>query len=295
MMLVGSGPTDRNWESKVLQGANGSGRLFAQVLADAGIASIRYDKLGSGKTGVPENYLSDDFRYGPEDYIAEAEGALQALRGALGEQAPLFLAGHSEGGLWALEINRKHPEAFDGLLLLAVSARSQCEIVQAQLADRLTEYGMDPVQIEAEMTLFETALGRVARGEPVPEDSLPSIGAMRTIISAYSEPRGADLGRWICGTDPLSLLPEDGGSILILQGGYDQQVHPELDALALHDAAPGSTFALAPQADHVLKHLDLNGQPLNILHALKYNQPDRSLDPILVESMLQWLEVKIED
>jgi hypothetical protein len=48
VMVAGSGPTDRDWNSPLLPGTNGSARLLAEALARAGIASLRYDKRGSG-------------------------------------------------------------------------------------------------------------------------------------------------------------------------------------------------------------------------------------------------------
>src|SRR5215470_3575560 len=48
VMVAGSGPTDRDWNSPLLPGSNGSARLLAEALAGAGIASLRYDKRGSG-------------------------------------------------------------------------------------------------------------------------------------------------------------------------------------------------------------------------------------------------------
>src|SRR4051794_32451266 len=48
VLVAGSGPTDRDWCSPLLPGSNGSGRLFAEAFADAGIASLRYDKRVSG-------------------------------------------------------------------------------------------------------------------------------------------------------------------------------------------------------------------------------------------------------
>jgi pimeloyl-ACP methyl ester carboxylesterase len=254
---------------------------------------MRFDKLGSGKTGVPEAFLQSEFRYTPDDYLAEVENALLQLKTILPEGAPLFLAGHSEGGLWALELNRRHPGSFAGVILLATAGRSQCEVVQAQLADRLKEYGMPAAVIEKEMGLFEAALKHVAKGEPVPSDTLPSLGARKSLIAAYTTPQSAELGRWICGTNPLDLLPKDNQPLLILQGGYDQQVDPVTDANPLHQAAQRSHYTLAPQADHVLKHLDLKGQPLTILHTLKYNQADRSIDPILNDALLQWLDQQL--
>src|SRR6478672_1653499 len=44
VLVAGSGPTDRDWNSPLLPGTNGSGRLLAEALADAGYASLRYDK-----------------------------------------------------------------------------------------------------------------------------------------------------------------------------------------------------------------------------------------------------------
>lgn len=295
LFIAGSGPTDRNWENKALQGTNGSARQLAERLGDAGISNVRFDKMGSGRTAVPESFLKEDFRYGPDDYLSEVEGALLQLKAVLKPETPIFLAGHSEGGLWALEFNRRHPEAFAGIILLATAARSQCEIVQSQLRDRLKEYGLDDQLIEKEMALFEGALALVAKGEAVPATKMPSLDAMKNIIAAYTSPRSADLGRWLCGTEPLGLLPQDSSHVLILQGGYDQQVEPEKDGRTLHEAAVGSDFTLAPQADHVLKHLDLEGQSLNILHTLKYNQDGRQVDPILMDALLQWIDHQIEN
>ena len=47
VVLARSGPRP-DWCSPLLPGTNGSGRLFAEALAAAGIASLRYDKRASG-------------------------------------------------------------------------------------------------------------------------------------------------------------------------------------------------------------------------------------------------------
>src|SRR5574340_147197 len=48
VMVAGSGPTDRDWNSPLLPGSNGSARLIAAALTAAGFASLRYDKRASG-------------------------------------------------------------------------------------------------------------------------------------------------------------------------------------------------------------------------------------------------------
>ena len=43
IMAAGSGPTDRNWNSPMIPGANGSAALFARLLTEAGFVALRYD------------------------------------------------------------------------------------------------------------------------------------------------------------------------------------------------------------------------------------------------------------
>src|ERR1700685_4164290 len=56
VFVAGSGPTDRDWCSPLLPGSNGSGRLFAEAFARAGVASLRYDKRASGPHAI-ENVM----------------------------------------------------------------------------------------------------------------------------------------------------------------------------------------------------------------------------------------------
>lgn len=48
VMVAGSGPTDRDWCSPLLPGANGIASLFTEAFADAGYASIHDDTRASG-------------------------------------------------------------------------------------------------------------------------------------------------------------------------------------------------------------------------------------------------------
>lgn len=292
LLIAGSGPTDRNWEGPAIPGTNGSGRLLADLLAAQGYASLRYDKLGSGETGVPESYLEPDFTFGKVDYMAGLQGALNALRDAAGNEVPTFLAGHSEGGLWALELARQNPE-LQGTVLLATAGRSQCDLVVEQLEAQLKGFELSEAKQESEIQSLQAALDHVATEGAAPsKELLPELPGLQAVVSAYANPQTIELTKWLCGTDPVSLLPEDGQNLLILQGGYDQQVDADKDGQLLHLGSPGSVLVVAPQADHVLKRLELEGQPLNMLHALKYNQEGRVLDPLLTDALLQWLAAR---
>ena len=51
IMVAGSGPTDRNWNTPMIPGTNGSGALLARMLTDLGYVTLRYDKRASGPHG----------------------------------------------------------------------------------------------------------------------------------------------------------------------------------------------------------------------------------------------------
>ncbi len=102
VLLGGSGSTtDRN--------DNGPGQpnrnlleAVANWLSADGIASLRYDKLGSGQTGWGK-YAAHSGRVGIRPYQHEAIAALNFLaRQRQVDQARLAVFGHSQGGIYAL-------------------------------------------------------------------------------------------------------------------------------------------------------------------------------------------------
>src|SRR5215831_20989424 len=80
VMVAGSGPTDRDWNSPLLPGSNGSARLLAEALAEAGFASLRYDKRASGPH-ARENMQSLIGKMSMQSHLDELVGAVRALAG----------------------------------------------------------------------------------------------------------------------------------------------------------------------------------------------------------------------
>src|SRR5438067_8854933 len=78
VLVAGSGPTDRNWCSPLLPGDNGSGRLFAEAFAAAGIASLRYDKRASGPRAA-ENVPRLIGRMSMQSHLDELVAAVRVL------------------------------------------------------------------------------------------------------------------------------------------------------------------------------------------------------------------------
>lgn len=135
LMLPGSGEVDRDENHAKLR--LNVLRELAEYLAARGIASLRYDKRGVGRS------QGDYWRTGFYDHAADAEAALEFLRG-LHEPAvgKLFLLGHSEGAYLSVRVAAESPD-LAGIVLLAGGARTGEEELRwqaRQVADSLTGF-----------------------------------------------------------------------------------------------------------------------------------------------------------
>jgi len=84
VFFAGSGPTDRDWNSPLLPGKNGSGAQLALELQARGVGSIRFDKVGSG-VNMPKSNAPADLKMlevlSLAHYVDEAEAAFDELAG----------------------------------------------------------------------------------------------------------------------------------------------------------------------------------------------------------------------
>lgn len=110
LLISESGNTDRNGDNAVA-GPVGNMRQLSELLADRGVASLRYDKVGTGKTGLGP-YAARPAEVGSAVYTGGARAALSFLAGqpdtdrarisvyALGEGTvhAMSLAGDSTAG-----------------------------------------------------------------------------------------------------------------------------------------------------------------------------------------------------
>jgi uncharacterized protein len=109
LLIAGSGPTDRNGNSAVMRGQIGTLQNLAQALSKDGVASLRYDKLGTGQTGLGP-YGKDPASIDVAAFQNEANAALTFLAGQPGvDRNRLMVVGHSEGALYALQLATAAP------------------------------------------------------------------------------------------------------------------------------------------------------------------------------------------
>ncbi len=108
LLIAGSGPTDRNGNSAVEPGPINTLKTLADWLSEDGVASLRYDKLGSGKTGLGP-YATKVDAIGIEPFEQESAAALNFLAVQKGVNDKLLAVfGHSEGALFALLLATGH-------------------------------------------------------------------------------------------------------------------------------------------------------------------------------------------
>lgn len=103
LLISESGPTDRNGDNKVV-GPIGNMRQLAELLSDRGTASLRYDKVGTGKTGFgPYEKRPLDVVSGV--YTTGAKAAVRFLADQSGtDKAHISVYGLGEGAIHALAL-----------------------------------------------------------------------------------------------------------------------------------------------------------------------------------------------
>ena len=256
LLIAGSGTTDNDGNGPQIKPA--TLKKLAEQLGQRKIATLRYDKRGAGGW-KPEFGRPEDFRF--KDYVDDAAALVNYLRGS-GKFSKVVLVGHSEGGLVAILTARRVP--VDGVVLLATAARRQGDLLKAQLEKTLAPDLFKPIA----KAIDDIMSGQIV-DPPPPGLSIPP--AMQSgIASALTE-------------DPILPLKSISAPTLIAGGGRDRQV-ARLDFAALTTAAPAAKTLWLADMNHVL--VDVADDADDIA---AYNQPERALDPDLIEAVAAFI------
>jgi hypothetical protein len=103
LLISESGNTDRNGDNIVV-GKIGNMRQLAELLSDRGVASLRYDKIGTGKTGLG-SFAQRPNEVGSAVYTSGAEAAARFLADQSGtdkERVSVYAVG--EGAVHAMTL-----------------------------------------------------------------------------------------------------------------------------------------------------------------------------------------------
>lgn len=187
VLIAGSGPTDRNGNSPEIHGTVGTIKTLADWLSADGVASIRYDKLGSGETGLgPYANKVDDIGIAP--FEQESAAALEFLAHQPDvNPSRLGAIGHSEGALFALLLATGHAgkvPPLHALGLLEPLSDRYLSLIAAQVGAHITAAQQAKQITAARATSLRTTLTRAVarlRAKGTVQPNLP--GGLSTLLS----------------------------------------------------------------------------------------------------------------
>lgn len=296
VMVAGSGPTDRDWNSPLLPGTNGSARLLAEALAQNGFAILRYDKRAAGPHAA-ENFPKLTGKVSFESHLDELAGAVDFLsRQESVDPDCIFALTNSEGALHALnyQVNRgagSRTVPFAGLVLIAPPGRVMGDVGRAQIAAQLLAVPNGQEILAA----YDAAIARFRAGEEVASDpTLPQ--GVQMLLQALSSPINLPFARELWTADAAAWLARVSVPVFVVIGQKDIQVDWQADGARLQQAVAGRTdveFFFPENANHVLKHEPRSRQDLNPAEvSLSYNAPDAVLDGESLAAILRWLKAR---
>ena len=262
LIIAGSGPTDRNGNSTMIKGKNNSLLQLADSLANYGIASLRYDKKGVGKSQV-RGLKEENMRF--EDGANDALACVNWLREKGFKK--IYIAGHSEGSLVGLVAAQQ--TKLKGFISLAGAGRPIDQVLREQF---MAGGGPDSIKLLANRYLDTLLAGQhIAKPNPL----LFSI--FRPSVQPY-------MISWLR-YDPGKLLQTLRCPVLLVQGNKDIQVQVA-DALLLQKAKPSARLAVLENMNHIFKIITSNNPADNIK---TYSDPALPIASSLVQEIIKFI------
>lgn len=222
LLISESGATDRNGDNNVA-GPIGNMRQLAEFLSDHGVASLRYDKVGTGATGlgphadrpaeVGSSVYSDGARAAVR-YLAGRPGTERVSVYALGEGAihAMILAGDTSPGAPKIHsLGLLQP--LGARYLDLITARVDADLAAAVRSGTKTRQQADEVR-----AAWSAAVAQVRAGGPVPE---PLPDGLNAIVNPGNRKAVAEADA----IDPLELAARipDGTPVLLTCSDADAQ------------------------------------------------------------------------
>jgi len=288
LLIAGSGPQDRD-ESLA---AHRPFLLIADALTRKGIAVLRYDKRGVGKsTGNPDTATTMDL-------AADAQSALALLKSRKEiDGSRIGLIGHSEGAIIAPYM-AGHSKEVRWLVLLAAPATTgeKTLLNQSELIGRVG--GLSDEQLEASLG-FDQAAYALVRKEKDPNALAEKLVALvkETGLDAALPPAALETQlrmlaspwfRFFLDYDPLPNLKTVNCPVLALYGQKDLQVAPKANLpllqRALHDSmnTQAETREL-PELNHLFQHA-YTGTPA------EYAAIEETFSPDALTLIVDWVK-----
>ncbi|MGR3875504.1 alpha/beta hydrolase family protein [Streptomyces graminifolii] len=262
LLLPGSGPTDRNGNQPPASSPDTLAQL-ADALDGDGIATLRFDKYGTGRTGLGA-YRSHPEQLDYPAFVRQARAAYEALRDQP-ETDPraLLVVGHSEGAMTALLLGGAVRPRPVGLALLQPQAIRLLDLValqlKAQIAEATRQGQLTPEEQRTVNAAIAAAVTSLREHRPVDTTDLPP--AIAQLFEAFQNlnARFVESDDAVYPPDTAAAL-RPGTRVLLTCGTNDAQV-PCVTTNALttalrHAHAGGPGRVTLPAVDHLMHDAD---------------------------------------
>ena len=258
LLLPGSGPTDRNGDQPGLP-AHTLSQLAAALDADQ-VITLRFDKYGSGRTGLA-GFAGHPQTLDYPAFVRQATAGYDLLAAApQTDRRAMLLVGHSEGAMTAELLAAQVTPRPAGLALLAPIPMRLLDILRQQLTAQIDAAAaagqLTVAQRDGYAAAVTAAVAAIRAGTPVDTTGLPT--AIGALLSALQSPAEARAVLTEDAVDPVAAarrLPAHL-RVLLTCGGDDVQVPcSSTDALtaALHSPrTTGPGRVVLPGVDHEL-------------------------------------------
>ena len=243
VLIAGSGPTDRDGNNPGVPVKIDLLKQVAERLADAGIATLRYDKRGIGQSSKPPYTLvGAEAFFAWKNFIGDVQLAhAELIKHSEIKSYATALLGHSEGGLLAIAAAQaaSHNPPY-ALVLAGTPGLPLGKIIREQLARNA------PVMVEPAVRI----MAEIARTGHAPADVPPE-------LAPYFPPYIGPLFRDELDFDPAPALASLTQPCLLVHGGADTQIVPFADIQPLLDVLAKRTASgevvVVPAVSHNLK------------------------------------------
>jgi hypothetical protein len=299
VILAGSGPTDRDWNSPLIPTHNGSGKLLAEELAKHGAVVLRFDKSGTGGNAGPT--VANEWTL--DMYRAEGLAAIDFLHARPDvRHDAVFVAGHSEGGLHATRVALAAGPKVHGVIYLSSAARTMGDTLLTQVDNQLHNpiTGLTKEQADKESASMRVAMADFVAGKPVDPKTASTLEPLQSMFASFNAQGAQLLVRTLMGFDNAKEAAKLTVPALVINGAKDVQVDPELDARHLADSIKAAghdvTLHISPNSDHVLKtNMRSIGDIRNDLQTTQdaYNADGRVLDPDVANAVETWIAAHV--
>jgi len=261
IIIAGSGPTDRNGNSPLVEKTN-EYEMLADSLDSRNIASFRYDKRGVSRS-IPSDF--DPSKIVFDDYVKDAEKIFDYLHDTLGFEN-IYIIGHSEGSLIAMLASEK--KKVKGCISVAGAGRPIDQVLEEQMIRQPL-----PDSVKQQIPVIFNQLKKGKEVNDFPEQLSP---LFRKSIQPY-------LISWLKYA-PQKEIKKLECPVLILQGNCDIQAK-ETDANNLHEANKKSKLDIIPNMSHTLK----NAGNDCVNEKETYTNGSMPLDQVLVNDIVSFI------